>query len=153
SLGVYRGELYIGSWPKGKVAVLRDGKWVDLGRLGDATEVIGLANYNGSFYAGTIPRAEVFRFDGPEKWTSIRRLFNPPRFEPVPVGSGAKEVQDWSRASSLAVYQGKMFVSTATCYRTNIESALPKEIRGKVYSFATGSVVSYDEDLGAGWKH
>src|SRR5262249_42216550 len=30
SMGVYRGELYIGSWPKGKVAVWRDGKWIDL---------------------------------------------------------------------------------------------------------------------------
>lgn len=153
SLGVYRGELYIGSWPKGKVAILRDGKWIDLGRLGDATEVIGLAVYNGSFYASTIPRAEVFRFDGPEKWTSVRRLFDPAGFEPVPVGSGAKEVQDWTRASSLAVFHGKMFVSTATCYRTNIDPPVPNEVRGKVYSFATGSAVSYDNDLGASWKH
>jgi hypothetical protein len=114
--------------------------------------VIGLAAYNGSFYASTIPRAEVFRFDGAEKWTSMRRLFNPSGFDPVPVGSGAKEVQDWSRASSLAVYQGKMFVSTATCYRTNISPPLTDEVRGKVYSFATGSAVSYDDDLGAGWK-
>ena len=153
SIGIYQGELYIGSWPKGKVAVLRDGKWIDLGQLGDASEVIGLAVYNGSFYAGTIPRAELFRYDGPENWSSIRRLFDPPDFEPVPVGSGAKEVQDWSRASSLAVYQGKLFVSTATCYRTKIDPPLSDEIRGRVYSFATGSCVSLDRDLGAGWKH
>jgi hypothetical protein len=152
SLGIFRGELYIGSWPKGRVAVLRGGKRVDLGRLGDATEVIGLCVYNGSFYAATIPRAEVFRFDGPGQWTSIRRLFDPPDFKPVPVGSGAKEVRDWSRASSLSIFQGKMFVSTATCYRTNIDPPLPAEMRGKVYSFATGSAVSHDQDLGPGWK-
>ena len=48
SLGVYQGELYIGSWPKGKVAVWRENKWVDLGQLGDATEVIGLTVYDGN---------------------------------------------------------------------------------------------------------
>ena len=60
-MGVYQGELYVGTWPKGKIAVWRDGKWVDKGQPGDATEVIGLTVYNGSFYAGTIPRAELFR--------------------------------------------------------------------------------------------
>jgi hypothetical protein len=153
ALGVYRGELYAGTWPLGKVAVRRDGKWVDLGRLGDATEVVGLTAYNGTFYAGTIPRAEVFRSDGPAQWTSIRRLFDPPGFEPVPVGAGGPGVADWSRASSLGVYQGKLFVSTATCYRTALSSPLPDEIRGKVYSFTAGAGVSSDRDLGPGWRH
>ncbi|HEX2474107.1 MAG TPA: hypothetical protein VHK01_05150, partial [Lacipirellulaceae bacterium] len=85
SQGVFQGNLYVGTWPLGKVAVWRDGHWTDLGRLGDATEVTALTTYNGCFYAGTIPRAEVFRFDGPNQWTSIRRLFDPPGFEPVPV--------------------------------------------------------------------
>jgi hypothetical protein len=153
SLGVYQGELYIGSWPKGKVAVRHDNKWIDLGSLGDATEVIGLTTYNGSLYAGTIPRAELFRFDGPRGWSSIRRLFDPAGFQPVPVGSGAKAVQDWSRASSLTVYQGKLFVSTATCYRTLIDPPQDGGMRGKVFSFQTGSCVSTDRDLGDGWKH
>jgi hypothetical protein len=153
SLGVFGGELHIGSWPKGKVAVWRDGRWVDLGRLGDATEVIALTAYNGALYAGSIPRAEVFRFDGPNKWTSLRRLFDFPRFKPVPVGSGAKEVEDWSRASSLAVFEGKLFTSTATCYRTMMTTPRSGETRGKVYAFAAGAAVSLDEDLGAGWKH
>jgi len=153
SLGVFRGELYIGSWPMGKVAVRRDNQWVDLGRLGEATEVIGLAVYNGSLYAGTIPRAELFRFDGPGEWFSIRRLFDPPGFQPVLVGSGAKEVQDWTRASSMTVFQGRLFVSTATCYRTLIDPPRSDEMRGKVFSFETGSCVSVDRDLGDGWKH
>jgi hypothetical protein len=153
SMGVYKGELYIGSWPKGKVAVRRDNKWIDLGRLGDATEVIGLAVYNGSLYAGTIPRAELFRYDGPGKWPSVRRLFDPPGFEPVPVGSGAKAVQDWTRASSLAVFQGKLFISTATCYRTMIDPPQDNGMRGKVFAYETGNCASVDRDLGDGWKH
>jgi hypothetical protein len=153
SIGSYQGELYVGTWPKGKVAVRGDNKWVDLGRLGDATEVIGLSAYNGSLFAGTIPRAELFRFDRPNEWFSIRRLFDPPGFQPVPVGSGAKEVQDWSRASSMTVYRGKLFVSTATCYRTMIDPPQDGGMRGKVFAFENGSCVSADRDLGAGWNY
>jgi hypothetical protein len=145
--GAYQGEWFVGTWPLGKVAVQRGGKWVDLGRLGDSTEVVGLTLYNGSLYAGAIPRAEVFRFDGPNSWTSVRRLFDPPDYDAV------KDVEDWSRASSMTVYQGKMFVSTADCFRAALSHPRPNEIRGKVYSFATGEGVSVDRDLGPGWKH
>jgi hypothetical protein len=62
-------------------------------------------------------------------------------------------VADWSRASSLGVFQGKLFVSTATCYRTSLSSPLPDEMRGKVFSFAAGAGVSSDRDVGPGWKH
>jgi hypothetical protein len=152
-MGVYRGELYVGTWPKGMIAVRRAGKWVDLGRLGDATEIVGLTVYNGSLFAGTIPRAELFRFDGPQQWTSIRRLFQPPGFEPVPVGGGGPGVADWSRASSLAVFGSKLFISTATCYRTSMPTPLADEPRGKVFSYSVGAGVSADRDLGPGWKH
>jgi hypothetical protein len=154
SNGVYHGELYFGTWPFGKVAVRRNDKWIDVGRLGDATEIVGLSVYNGSLYGGSIPRAEVFRFDGPEKWSSVGRLFNPKGFEPVPVGSHATEVQDWSRASSLTVYDGKLFSSTATCYRAQISPPTGHDdIRGKVFCLQAGAAVSSDRDMGAGWKH
>jgi hypothetical protein len=152
SLGVYRGELYEGSWPKGKVAVWRDGKWIDLGQLGDSTEVVALTAYNGCLYAGSIPRAEVFRLDPGDQWTSIRRLFDPPGFEPAPVGSGAKDVQDWTRASSLAVYQGKLFASTATCYREMINPAVSGDTRGEVHAYSAGAAVSLDRDMQPGWR-
>ena len=153
ALGVFGGELYAGTWPKGRVAVWRGGKWVDRGRPGDATEIVGLTAYNGSFYAGTIPRAEVFRLDG-EGWTSVRRLFDPPGFEPVPVGSrDGMGVADWSRASSLTVFGGKLYVTTATCHRTMHESPRADEVRGKVFAFEAGASVSHDHDLGPGWKH
>lgn len=152
SLGVYQGELHAGTWPKGRIAVWRDGKWIDRGRPGDSTEVIGLTVYNGSFYAGTIPRAEVFRLGG-ERWTSVGRLFNPPGFEPVPVGSTDwSRISDWSRSSSLTVYQGRLFASTATCHRTMLEAPLSDELRGKVFAYTTGAAVSHDRDLGTGWK-
>ncbi|MBI3860287.1 MAG: LamG domain-containing protein [Planctomycetia bacterium] len=153
SLGVFQGVLYAGTWPKGRIAVWRGGKWVDRGRPGDATEVIALTVYNGSFYAGTIPRAEVFRLDGPG-WTSVRRLFDPPGFEPVPVGSKDwGRVSDWSRSSSLTVYQGRLFATTATCHRTMLEAPLTDEPRGNVFAYSTGAAVSCDRDLGSGWKH
>jgi hypothetical protein len=152
SLGVYQGELHAGTWPKGRIAVWRDSKWVDRGRPGDATEVIALTVYNGSFYAGTIPWAEVFRLEG-QCWTSVRRLFDPPGFEPVPVGSTDwGRISDWSRSSSLTVFQGRLFASTATCHRTMLEAPLPEESRGKVFAYSTGAAVSYDRDLGTGWK-
>jgi hypothetical protein len=155
AMGVYQGELYVGSWPLGKMSVWRDGKWIDLGRLGDSTEIVGVTTYNGSLYIGTIPRAEVFRFDGKERWTSVGRLFNPPGFEPVPVGTknDPQGVIDWSRASSIAVFDGKLFSSTATCYRTKLEKPLPNEIRGKVFSYSTGAAAEFDKDFGAGWQH
>jgi outer membrane protein assembly factor BamB len=82
-MGVHKGELHVGTWPLGRIGILRHGKWVDGGRPGDATEVIGLATYNGMLYAGTIPRAEVFRLNGSGNWQSMRKLFAPEGFEPV----------------------------------------------------------------------
>jgi hypothetical protein len=154
AMGVFQGELHVGTWPEGKVAVWRGGKWIDRGRLGDATEVVGLTTYNGCLYGGTIPRAEVFRHEHNDRWMSVRRLFDPPGHEPVPVGSrDGRGVADWSRASSLAVFAGKLFVSTATCYRRNLEFPRAQESRGQVYSYTVGASVSHDRDLGPGWKH
>lgn len=157
SLGVFGGELLAGTWPKGRVAALREGGWVDLGRPGDATEVIGLAAYNGSLYAGTIPRAEIFRWEqepgATANWRSIRRLFDPPGYEPVPVGSAdGPGVADWSRASSLTVFGDSLYVSTATCYRTMMERPRPDEIRGRVFAWKSGHHVAHDRDLGSGWR-
>jgi hypothetical protein len=154
AMGTFHGELHVGTWPEGKVAVWRGGKWIDRGRLGDATEVIALTVYNGSLYGGTIPRAEVFRYESGDRWMSVRRLFDPPGFEPVPVGSrDAAGVTNWTRASSLAVFGGKLFTSTATCYRRNLVAPFPDEMRGRVYAYSAGANVTHDRDLGPGWKH
>jgi hypothetical protein len=89
----------------------------------------------------------VFRFDGPQQWASLGKLFDPEHYDVK------EDVEDWTRASSLRVFQGKMFCSTATCYRALIEKPKPNEMRGKVFSYETGAGVSYDRDLGPGWKH
>lgn len=155
ALGVHRGELYAGCWPTGRMAVRRGGAWIDLERVGDSIEIVGIANYNGSLYTGSIPRAEVSRLDGQGQWSSIRRLFDPPGFEPVPVIVRDRQfVQDWTRASSMTVYHGELFVTTATCYRRNIDPLPPPDdMRGRVFSYAAGEAVSHDHDLGHGWKH
>ncbi|WP_428305693.1 LamG domain-containing protein [Lacipirellula sp.] len=145
--GVFNGELYVGTWPLGKVAVRREGQWVDMGRLGDATEVVQLLVYNGSLYGGSIPRAEVFRFDGVDQWTSLGRLFDPKDYD------AKEDVEDWSRASSMRLFQGKMFCSTATCYRALIEQPRPNDPRGKVFCYETGPGVSFDRNLASGWRH
>jgi hypothetical protein len=53
----------------------------------------------------------------------------------------------------MTVFAGKLFASTGTCYRTMIDPPLAEEARGHVYAFETGGNVSYDRDLGHGWKH
>jgi hypothetical protein len=151
---VYRGELHVGTWPQGRVAVRRKGKWEDCGRLGDATEVVSLLVYNGKLYAGTIPRAEVFRYEGGRRWTSMRRLFAPEGWESAPRGGPGNSADwtDWTRAGGLTIYGGKLFASTATCTR-NLIKPMPNETRGRVYSMEAGKNISYDHDLGSGWKH
>ena len=74
-------------------------------------------------------------------------------FRACPCRRWGAGVADWSRASSLGVFQGMLFVSTATCYRTALRPPLPDEIRGKVYSFVAGAGVSSDHDMGPGWRH
>jgi hypothetical protein len=153
-MGVHRGELYAGTWPLGKIAVWRGGRWQDSGHPGDATEVIGMATYNGTLFAGTIPRAEVFRFAGGTGWISIGRLFDPPGFQPVPVGSAdAAGVADWSRSTSISTFGGRLYSSTGTCYRRMVDPPRPNEMRGKVFSVSEGASVMFDRDLGPGWKH
>ena len=38
------------------------------------------------------------------------------------------DVEDWTRASSMRVFQGKLFCTTATCYRALIENPRPDDV-------------------------
>lgn len=160
SLEVYRGKLCAGTWPEAKVAMYKETKgWEDLGRLGDSTEINGLTVYNGAFYGGCIPRAEVFRYQGDKKWTSIRRLFTPEGWEPLRVGVDSRRKADlngqqwkeWSRVTSLTVFGGKLFAGIGNC--TSSVRDAPCDVHGKVYSMEAGKSISFDYDLGSGWKH
>ncbi len=127
SFALHHGELYLGTWPGGRV-FRYDGDmgWEDTGRLGTEEEVMGLAIYNGKLYGGTLPLAEVYRYDGDGSWTRTGQLDTTPDVR-------------YRRAWSMAVYQGKLFCGT-----------LPS---GRVFSLEAGRSVTHDRALEPGWRH
>lgn len=155
----HQGKLCVGTWPEGKVAVYEGGEvWREIGRMGeDGTEPNGLTVYNGKLYGGTLPRAEVCRYDGDSKWTSLKRFYSPDGWDPgVPYSRELtrKQVNEWVRLTSLTIYDGKLFASTASCTSSVDDAPIdPNDVRGKVFSMEAGKCVSYDVDLGPGWKH
>lgn len=127
AFAINQGQLYVGTWPSGKVfRYLDDNEWEDAGRLGEEKEVMGMAVYNGKMYGGTLPLAEVFRYDGSQNWTSMGRVDLTPDVK-------------YRRAWTMAVFQGRLFVGT-----------LPS---GKVMSLKAGEVVTLDRQLPSGWVH
>ncbi|MEO8497673.1 MAG: LamG domain-containing protein [Planctomycetota bacterium] len=120
------GQLYVSEWPHAKVFRWGgDKQWLPAGRLGEELESMPLIVYNGKMYGGTLPSAEIYRFDEPD-WSKVGRLdFTP-------------DVR-YRRAWSMAVYQGRLFVGT-----------LPS---GRVHSVEIGRNVTYDRALPAGWVH
>jgi Concanavalin A-like lectin/glucanases superfamily len=154
SLEFYQGKLHAGTWPTGKVAVYEGGEdWKIVGRVGvDGTEVNALTVYNGKLYGGSIPRAEVCRYDGTPEWTSLKRFYSPEGWLPALPGHAKRaEYNEWSRVTSLTVYDGKLFASTGSCTASILDA--PADVRGKVFGMEAGKVASYDDDLGPGWKH
>jgi hypothetical protein len=85
-----------------------------------------LVVYNGKMYGGTLPLAEIYRYDGDENWTRFGRVDNTPDVK-------------YRRAWSMAVFQGRLFVGT-----------LPS---GRVLSIESGKNVTYDRPLASGWHH
>ncbi len=154
SLEIYQGKLYAGTWPEAKVSVYQGGEdWHVVGRVGvDGTEVNALVVYNGKLYGGSIPRAEVCRFDGAPQWTSLKQFYSPAGWQPgLPGKASREEVKEWSRVTSLTVYDGRLFASTGSC--TSSVRDAPADVRGKVFSMEAGKCATYDDDLGPGWKH
>ena len=156
SLEVYRGRLLAGMWPEARVVEYVDEApggetWRDRGRLGDGSEVNSLTVYNGQLYAGTIPRGEVSRYEGEGRWKSLRKFFSPPNWNPGPATAPVREeINNWTRVTSLTVFDGRLFASLGSC--TSSVKDAPADVRGRVYSVRAGECVSYDKDLGAGWK-
>jgi len=125
SFTTYQGALHVSTWPSGKVYRLGvDERWVDAGRLGTELEVMGMLVHNGTFYAGSLPRAEVYRYEGGVQWTSLKQLDETPDVK-------------YRRAWAMATYQGRLFTTT-----------LPS---GKVWSMSAGSLATVDRELGPGW--
>jgi hypothetical protein len=87
---------------------------------------MNLLAYNGKLYAGTLPGAEVHRFDGDRGWKLVGTLDRTPDVR-------------YRRAASMVVHGGELFCGT-----------LPS---GTVHSMLAGLVVSDDRALPAGWRH
>lgn len=130
--------------------------WQEFGRVGeDGTEVNSLVVYNGKLYGGSIPRAEVSRYDGAPRWTSLKRFYSPDGWQTGPPGKATtREVNEWSRVTSLAIHDGKLFAGIGSCTSALVDNpADPADVLGKVFSMEAGKCASYDNDLGPGWKH
>jgi hypothetical protein len=158
SLTVFQGNLIAGTWPEAKVARYVGGEnWELLGRVGkDGTEVNSLLVYNGKLYGGSIPHAEVARYDGLPEWTTLKQFYSPANWKPVPpVENGGNptpaELNEWTRVTSMTIYDGRLFAGIASCTSSPLDA--PADVRGKIYSIEAGKNVSYDDDLGPGWKH
>lgn len=153
SLSVFRGKLVAGMWPEARVVEYGGGqRWEDRGRMGDGTEINALCVYNGKLHAGAIPRGEVSRYDDSTGWTSLRKFFSPPDWNPGPATAPVRaEINNWTRVTSLTVFQGKLFASIGSCTGSVLDA--PADIRGSVHSWQAGPCVSCDRDIGHGWRH
>lgn len=125
SFATYQDALHVSTWPAGKVYRLGgDDRWVDAGRLGSELEVMGMLVHNGTFYAGSLPKGEVFRYEGGVEWTPLKQLDETPDVR-------------YRRVWTMATYQGRLFATT-----------LPS---GKVWSMSAGSLATLDRELEPGW--
>ena len=122
---IYRGELYVSTWPDCDVYRYAGGQTWDLvSRVGFEREAMGMVVYNGKLYVGTLPMANVFRMDG-GGFTFIGNLD----------ASSAVLRRVWN----LAVYRGRLFGGT-----------LPS---GHVLSLQAGAMATTDRAMPAGWRH
>lgn len=61
-------------------------------------------------------RGEVSRYDDEAGWTSLHKFFSPPGWEPGPPTAPVREeINNWTRVTSLTVYQGLLFASIGSC--------------------------------------
>jgi hypothetical protein len=82
--------------------------------------------HNNSIYAGTTPRAELYRLDEGPKWTKLKTIDETP---------DAKVRRAWA----MAEFQGQLFICAAPS--------------GKVFAFEAGRSVTWDYDLPISWRH
>ena len=132
--------------------------WKDCGRPSRTSNYVSnsLTVFQGKLHGGSIPRAEVCRCDGAEQWTSLKRFYSPPDWQPVsPADNGGQptreEVSEWSRVTSLTIHDGRLFASIGSCTSSVLDA--PADVRGRFYSLEAGKCVSYENDPGPGWKH
>ncbi len=126
AFATYLGQLQVATWRTGKVFAWDKDAWQDRGRLGEELEVMGMLVHNGSFYAGTLPLAQIYRYDGGQTWTLLKQLDTTPDVK-------------YRRLWTMAQYRGKLFSTT-----------LPS---GHIWSMSAGECVTWDEDFPTGSHH
>lgn len=127
SFAVYEGKLHVGTWASGRVYRLgEDGAWEDRGRLGEELEVMGMLAHNGRLMAGSLPLANVYRYEGGQSWRLLKQLDATPDVR-------------YRRAWTMAEHDGRLFVST-----------LPS---GEVFSYRAGASATHGKTLPGGWRH
>lgn len=125
SFTTYQGALHVSGWPTASVYRLGpDDRWIDCGQLGEEKEVMGMLIHNGTFYAGTLPKGEVYRYEGGTSWKLLKQIDETPDVR-------------YRRVWTMATYQGRLFATT-----------LPS---GHVWSMSAGCLVTDDHELPEGW--
>jgi hypothetical protein len=94
--------------------------------LGEELEVMGMAVHNGALIAGTLPKAEVYLYDGKADWKRLAQLDATPDVK-------------YRRAWTMAEHDGEVFCST-----------LPS---GKVFASSMGRQVQWGHSLSSKWHH
>ena len=167
ALCVYNGAIYATGYDEGAVYRFDGETWSRAGRLGDSTQVYGLAIHEGKLYAGTWPNGTVYRLERGDEWSSTGRLGTAeevmgPNVYNGKLYAGTLPMAEifrfdgddrWAsvgrvdftpdvmyrRAWSMAVFGGRLFSGT-----------LPS---GHVRSFEAGKNVTYDRELPPGRRH
>ncbi len=85
---------------------------------------MNLQAYNGKLYGGTLPHAELHRYEDDGEWTHVATLDETPDVL-------------YRRASSMVVFGGELYVGT-----------LPS---AHVWSLRAGAVATHDRSLRPGW--
>ena len=145
--------------------------WEDCGRPSPTSNYVSnsLTVFDGHLYAA-ITDAEkfenwchVFRYAGGKQWEDCCRVGDRRTHgvEPMVVHRGSlyaatwtyefQTPNEWARVTSLTTFQGKLFASLGSCTSSRLDA--PCDFRGTVWSMEAGHSVSYDRDLGPGWKH
>ena len=100
-------------------------RYRDLGLLGREEEVMGMAVYNGKLYAGTLPLAQIYRYEGGTEWTLVDRLEHTDT--------------EYRRAWSMGIHGERLFCGVVPS--------------GRIYAMTAGRVVTLDEEFPPGWHH
>ena len=90
------------------------------------------------------------------RWTSLRRLFDPPGWRPVLVRNmgtpeGDRRTAEWTRVTSLTQHDGLVFASVGSCTSAAVDA--PADVRGTVHAFGAGVVATTPRTLEPGRHH